>query len=122
MVKPIVKKIKSRLQKLKKPSKKIQEFIKVAFWVLGIYTGINLLPTVNSLLLKLPSGLFLIFLTNLILMFYFSVKTYFDFLAVKICLNKRDSQKLLINAIYTINQSLYIGFNIYILLCLINSH
>lgn len=126
MYKAIAKKIKTRLQKLKNSLKKIQEVVKeytnIILWILGTYVGVNLLPALNGLLLKLPTGLFVILLTNSILIFYLAIKTYFDFLAVKICLQKQYQQQLLINAIHFINQSICIGFNIYILLCLTNSY
>ena len=126
MYKTIAKKIKTRLQKLKNSLKKIQEVVKeytnIILWILGAYVGVNLLPALNGLLLKLPTGLFVILLTNSILIFYLAIKTYFDFLAVKICLQKQYQQQLLINAIHFINQSICIGFNIYILLCLTNSY
>lgn len=118
----IFKRINNKFQQLKKPTDNAKENTKLLFWILGVYASINLLPLIYSLLLKLPSGLFLILLFNLIVIFWLSLKTHSDFLAMKNFVNKKNPRKVLINATRTINQSLCIGFNIYILLCLIQTH
>ena len=121
-MKRIFKHIKNKFQQLKKPTENTKEIITLSLWILGIYIGINLLPVINSLLLHLPSGLFLVLLLNLFVIFWFSVKTYFDCLAVKNSINAKNTRKVLINATKTVNQVLCIGFNIYILLCSIQTH
>lgn len=118
----IFKHIKNKFQQLKKPTDNAKENTKLLLGILGVYASINLLPLIYSLILKLPSGLFLILLFNLIVIFWLSLKTYFDFLTVKRFINEKNPRKVLINATRTINQSLCIGFNIYILLCLIQTH
>ena len=118
----IFKRIKNKFQQLKKPTQNTKEIIMLSLWILGIYVGINLLPVINNLLLKLPSGLFLVLLLNIIIIFWFSIKTFFDALAIKEAVVRANSFKTITNGIYTINQSLYIGFNIYELLCLTVTH
>lgn len=114
--------IKNKLQKLQKSTKK--EIINLCIWIIGAYLGINLMSNINSFLLKFPNGLFFVLLLNFTITFYLSINTYFDILAIKIAFNKKIADKLMIYGIHTINQILFIcfvGFNIYKLLCLINS-
>jgi hypothetical protein len=121
-MKRIFKHIKNKFQQLKKPTEttkeNIKEIITLSLWILGVYIGINLLPVVNSLLLHLPSGLFVVLLLNLFVIFWFSLKTYFDGLVVKKALKEKNARRLIIYTIYAINHSLFVVFNIYQLLCL----
>jgi hypothetical protein len=121
-MKRIFKHIKNKFQQLKKPTDNTKEIIGLSLWILGVYAGINLLPVINCLLLHLPSGLFLVLLLNFFVIFWFSLKTYFDCLAVKRALQENNAKELTTNAIYTINQCLFVAFNIYQLLCLITTH
>jgi hypothetical protein len=114
-------KIKSTFLELKNAYKKRKDIDKLIAWGLGVYIAINFLSTINNFLLKFPTGLFLVLLFNIALVFCLGIKTYYDLLAVKRALYERKSNKLIINAIHTINQSLFIGFNIYTLVCLMNT-
>lgn len=115
----IFKRIKNRFQQLKKPTEntkeKTQEILKLLLWIFGVYACINLLPFINKLLINLPSGLFLVLLLNCVFIFWFLFKSYYDILAIRRALLEKNANKLIINLIYTINQFLFIGFNIYIL-------
>lgn len=117
----ILGKIKSTFLQFKKPTCNAKEVIKLSLWIAGVYVSIGLLPFINSSLVMLPSGLFLVLLLNFIAIFYLSVKTYFDFMATKRAFLEAKAFQLITNAIHTINQSLFIGFNVYILVCLINT-
>ena len=97
----------------------------LSLWILGIYAGINLLPVINNLLLKLPSGLFLVLLLNIIIIFWFLLKTYFDCLVVKLALQEKNTKQLITYIIHSINESLFVlfvVFNIYQLLCLTDTY
>ena len=120
-MKRIFKRIKNKFQQLKKPTQNTKEIIVLSLWILGIYAGINLLPVINNLLLKLPSGLFLVLLLNLFVIFWFLLKTYFDCLVVKLALQEKNTKQLITYIIHSINESLFVlfvVFNIYQLLCL----
>jgi hypothetical protein len=124
-MKRIFKHIKNKFQQLKKPTENTKEIITLSLWILGVYAGINLLPVINSLLLHLPSGLFLVLLFNLVVIFWFSLKTYFDCLVIKIALQEKNTKQLIIYIIHSINESLFVlfvVFNIYKLLCLTNTY
>jgi len=119
-MKRIFKRIKNKFQQLKKPTQNTKEIIVLSLWILGIYAGINLLPVINNLLLKLPSGLFLVLLLNIIIIFWFLLKTYFDCLVVKLALQEKNTKQLITYIIHSINESLFVlfvVFNIYQLLC-----
>lgn len=116
------KSIKNKFQQLKKPTENTKEIIKLSLWILGTYLSINLLPFINSLLSYLPSGLFLVLLLNVVIIAWLLIKTYFDILAIKRALHEANARQFIINTIYSINQALFVGFNIYTLLCLINTH
>ena len=124
-MKRIFKRIKNKFQQLKKPTQNTKEIIVLSLWILGIYTGINLLPVINNLLLKLPSGLFLVLLLNIIIIFWFLLKTYFDCLVVKLALQEKNTKQLITYIIHSINESLFVlfvVFNIYQLLCLTDTY
>jgi len=121
----IFKHIKNKFQQLKKPTENTKEFFTLSLWILGVYAGINLLPLVNNFLLGLASGLFFVLLLNLFVVFWFSLKTYFDCLVVKIALQEKNTKQLIIYIIHSINESLFVSFvvfNIYQLLCLTNTY
>lgn len=114
--------IKNKLQKFQKSTKK--EIINLCIWIIGAYLGINLMSNINSFFLKFPNGLFFVLLLSFTIAFYLSIKTYFDYLAIKIALNKQIADKLIIYGMHAINQIIFIcfiAFNIYKLLCLIHS-
>ena len=124
-MKRIFKRIKNKFQQLKKPTQNTKEIIVLSLWILGIYAGINLLPVINNLLLKLPSGLFLVLLLNLFVIFWFLLKTYFDCLVVKLALQEKNTKQLITYIIHSINASLFVlfvVFNIYQLLCLTDTY
>jgi len=124
-MKRIFKRIKNKFQQLKKPTQNTKEIIVLSLWILGIYAGINLLPVINNLLLKLPSGLFLVLLLNIIIIFWFLLKTYFDCLVVKLALQEKNTKQLITYIIHSINESLFVlfvVFNIYQLLCLTDTY
>jgi len=124
-MKRIFKRIKNKFQQLKKPTQNTKEIIILSLWILGIYAGINLLPVINNLLLKLPSGLFLVLLLNLFVIFWFLLKTYFDCLVVKLALQEKNTKQLITYIIHSINESLFVlfvVFNIYQLLCLTDTY
>ena len=124
-MKRIFKRIKNKFQQLKKPTQNTKEIIVLSLWILGIYAGINLLPVINNLLLKLPSGLFLALLLNLFVIFWFLLKTYFDCLVVKLALQEKNTKQLITYIIHSINESLFVlfvVFNIYQLLCLTDTY
>lgn len=124
-MKRIFKRIKNKFQQLKKPTQNTKEIIVLSLWILGIYAGINLLPVINNLLLKLPSGLFLVLLLNLFVIFWFLLKTYFDCLVVKLALQEKNTKQLITYIIHSINESLFVlfvVFNIYQLLCLTDTY
>lgn len=121
-MKRIFKHIKNKFQQLKKPTENTKEIITLSLWILGVYIGINLLPSINEFFVKLPSGLFLVLLLNLFVIFWFSLKTYFDGLVVKKVLQEKNARRLIIYTIYAINHSLFVVFNIYQLLCLTSTY
>ena len=124
-MKRIFKRIKNKFQQLKKPTQNTKEIIVLSLWILGIYAGINLLPVINNLLLKLQSGLFLVLLLNIIIIFWFLLKTYFDCLVVKLALQEKNTKQLITYIIHSINESLFVlfvVFNIYQLLCLTDTY
>ena len=59
-------KIKSTFLQFKKPTCNAKEVIKLSLWIAGVYVSIGLLPFINSSLVMLPSGLFLVLLLNYI--------------------------------------------------------
>jgi hypothetical protein len=114
-------KIKSTFLELKNAYKKRKDIDKLIVWILGIYIAINFLPTINNFLLNFPTGLFLVLLFNIPVVFCLGITTYTDFLAVQKAFYERKSGLLTMYAIHTINQSRFISFNIYTLVCLMNT-
>ena len=100
----------------------LKEFAQAVLGILCAYTVISVLGSFNNLLLSLPSGLFLALLINCTILCYLSGKTFYDIIACKESIQSHNTARLLLYLIPTINQSLYIGFDIYILVCSINTH
>ena len=110
-------KIKSTFLQFKKPTDNAKEVIKLSLWIAGVYVSIGLLPFINSSLAMLPSGLFLVLLFNLVLLFIVIVKAYLDILIVK----AQFSQNKFLTYIYathSINKVLFCVFIIIYIICL----
>ena len=116
-MKRIFKHIKNKFQQLKKPTDNTKEIIGLSLWILGVYIGINLLPVINSLLLHLPSGLFVVLLLNISLFSVIAMKSYVLLLITKSQFSK-NSALTRIYAIHSINAVLFCAFIISHIVCL----